>query len=299
MNTVKTFVKSDRFFDVINIFLLSLMMLIVAYPLILVVSSSFSDPFEVLMGRVWLLPKKISVAGYQLILERKELWIGYRNTIFYAVFGTAVNLFLTVITAYPLSQKEFYIRKPLMLIYSFTMYFGGGLIPTYFLVKNLGMLDSVWSMIIPGAVSIWNVIIARTFFQSSIPGELKEACLLDGCSEIQYLVKVVLPLSAPILAVLLLFYVVGHWNEYFSAMIYLKSRDKFPLQLFLREILVLSQMEKEMASGMDAASAAEKLKLGEAIKYGVIIVSSLPVLVLYPFLQRFFVKGIMVGSLKG
>jgi len=234
-----------------------------------------------------------------MIFQNENIWIGYRNTVIYVIVGTIINLFVTITAAYPLSRKDFYVRNFLMRLYTFTMFFSGGMIPTYLLVKQLGMLDTIWAMVIPNAASVWNVIITRTYFQNNIPEELREASAIDGCSNIRFLIKIALPLSAPIVAVMTLFYGVGHWNAFFNGLIYLSDRAKFPLQLFLREILILSQMEQNMLEYVDPNEVSERMRIAETIKYGVIVVSSLPVLLAYPFVQRHFVKGIMIGSIKG
>lgn len=289
----------DTTFDIINYSLLMIMLIMFIWPLVFVVSASISSPTAVWNGEVWLLPKDISLEGYTRILQNENIWNGYKNSILYTLTGTMINLFMTVTAAYPLSRKDFYPRNVVMAIYTFTMFFGGGLIPNYLLVKELGMHNKIWAMIIPNAVAIWNIIITRTYFQTNIPNELREAASIDGCNNIKFLTRVVLPLSAPIIAVMTLFYGVGHWNAFFNALIYLQDRNKFPLQLILREILILSQVEQDMLSDVDPKEAAERMRIAETVKYGVIIVASLPVLTMYPFVQKHFVKGIMVGSIKG
>lgn len=289
----------DRVFDMVNYGLLCIILIIFIYPLLFVLSASISDPNAVWNGQVWLLPRDISFSGYEMIFQNENIWIGYRNTVIYVIVGTIINLFVTITAAYPLSRKDFYVRNFLMRLYTFTMFFSGGMIPTYLLVKQLGMLDTIWAMVIPNAASVWNVIITRTYFQNNIPEELREASAIDGCSNIRFLIKIALPLSAPIVAVMTLFYGVGHWNAFFNGLIYLSDRAKFPLQLFLREILILSQMEQNMLEYVDPNEVSERMRIAETIKYGVIVVSSLPVLLAYPFVQRHFVKGIMIGSIKG
>ncbi len=287
----------DRTVGVVIYVILSAVMIIVLYPLIFVASASISDAITVIKGEMWLLPKNLSFTGYKLIFENKEILTGYANTILYTVVGTALNLIMTIMAAYPLSRKDFAGRNVIMAMIVFTMFFSGGLIPTYLLVKDLGMINTMWALIIPGVVSVWNVIIMRTFFQTSIPVEVQESAAIDGCSNTQTLWRIVLPLSMPILAVMILFYSVGHWNAYFNALIYLNDRAKYPLQLFLREILIKSQTD-QMTSSMDL-SIQKHLMEAESIKYAVVIVANLPVLMLYPFLQKYFVKGIMVGAIKG
>ncbi|GIP35378.1 carbohydrate ABC transporter permease [Paenibacillus sp. J2TS4] len=288
---------ADRLVGIIIYAVLAIILLIVLYPLVFVVSASISDPLSVTKGEMWLFPKNLSFIGYELIFANKEIWIGYRNTIIYTVVGTTVNLVMTIMAAYPLSRKDFTGRNVITAYIVFTMFFSGGLIPTYLLIKNLGMINSMWALIIPGAVSVWNIIIMRTFFQTSIPNEIQESASIDGCSNLQTLWKIVLPLSMPVIAVMILFYSVGHWNAYFNGLIYLNDRDKYPLQLFLREILIKSEVDN-MAGGMDL-SVQKHLMEAEAIKYAIVIVANLPVLMVYPFLQKYFTKGFMVGAIKG
>lgn len=288
--------KVDTIFDIVNIILLSIVLIIVLYPLIFVVSASFSDTMLVMQGKVWLFPKGFNLEAYRAVFRDKNILVGYRNTALYAIVGTAVNIILTIAAAYPLSRKDFAGRNVITVFFAFTMFFSGGLIPNYLLIKNLGLYNNFWVMILPGAVGVWNMTIMRTFFQNTIPYELQEAAVIDGCSNIGILTRVILPLSAPIIAVMVIFYGVGHWNAFFRALIYLKDHNKFPLQLILREILIQNNMSDMMESG---DSIVKQQLLAEGIKYAVIIVSSLPVLMLYPFLQRYFVKGVMVGAIKG
>lgn len=291
---------ADRIFCTVNYILLTLILLSVLYPLVYVLSASISDPVLVNNGTMWLLPKGITFEGYRRVFQDPEILTGYRNTIFYTVAGTAINLFFTILTAYPLSRKDFFGRNVFTFFFSFTMFFGGGMIPTYLLIRDLHLIDSVWVMLIPGAISMWNVVLCRTFFQSSIPEELKEAAMLDGCNHTKFLLWVVIPLSAPIIAVLAMYYGVGHWNAFFEAMIYLSDAKLYPLQLILRELLVQQQMSAQMLLTDDNVLAmAEQAKIADSIKYALIIVSSLPILMVYPFLQKYFAKGVMVGALKG
>ncbi|WP_374706180.1 MULTISPECIES: carbohydrate ABC transporter permease [Paenibacillus] len=288
---------SDRLFTIMNYLVLTLIMIIVLYPLVYVVSASFSSSSAVLSGRVWLWPVEPTLDGYRAVFKNGMVVRGFMNTLFYTVAGTGINLLFTVLAAYPLSRKDFRGRNVFMLLFVFTMMFNGGLIPTYLLVKNLGMIDTVWSMLIPAALSVWNVIIMRTYFQTTIPGELLEASQLDGCTDFRFLLRIVLPLSGPILAVIALFYAVGHWNQYFNAMIFLKRADLYPLQLILRDILVQNEINIDMLG--DAKTAAARQGLRELLKYSLIVVTSVPLLVVYPFVQKFFVKGVMIGSIKG
>jgi putative aldouronate transport system permease protein len=266
------------------------------------ISASISDPKLVGSGEMWLLPKGITFEGYQRVFQNNSIWTGYSNTLLYTVVGTAINLFVTLPAAYALSRKDFDGRNFFMGMFMVTMFFGGGIVPSYLLVKELNMVDTMWAIVIPTAASIWNIIVCRTFFQTSIPKELQEAAQIDGSSNLRMFVSIILPLSMPIIAVMALFYGVGNWNSYFSAMIYLNDADKFPLQLILRQILVLQEMSASGGGAMDAATATalnNKAEIAALVKYAVIIVATAPIILIYPFLQRFFVQGVMIGSVKG
>lgn len=289
--------RGDRIFSMINYFILILVTIVVMYPLLFVLSASFSDPQAVLRGEMLLWPKGVNLNSYVKIFQNKDIINGFTNTLIYTTLGTFINLVMTILAAYPLSRKDFVGRNAIMALLVFTMFFSGGLIPTYLLIKNLGMLNTLWVMIIPNAVSIWNIIIMRTFFQQSIPGELQEAATIDGCSNIKILTRMILPLSMPIIAVTILFYAVGHWNAFFNALLYLSDKEKFPLQLILREILIQGQTSDMVK--MSTESAIKQQREVEGIKYAVLVVANIPVLVLYPFLQRYFVKGVMIGAIKG
>lgn len=288
---------NDRIFDIVNYFFLIILTLLVLYPLYYVVSASISDPLRVLQGDTRLLPKDINFDAYKKVFMNGDIINGFWNTLKYTVIGTFVNIVMTTLAAYPLSRKDFVGRNVIMAIFVFTMFFSGGLIPSYLLIKELGMLNTFWVMIIPGAVAVWNIIIMRTFFQTTIPQELEESAMIDGCNNIQILLKIVLPLSKPVMAVMVLFYAVGHWNSYFNALIYLQDRDLFPLQLILREILVQSQAD-DMIKGTTETFIKQQLSI-EGVKYAVLVVSNIPMMILYPFLQKYFVKGFMVGAIKG
>jgi len=289
--------RGDRIFNIINYTILILVTIIVLYPLLFVLSASFSDPQTVLRGEMLLWPKGFNLNSYVKIFQNQDIISGFTNTLIYTSLGTLINLTMTILAAYPLSRKDFVGRNAIMALLVFTMFFSGGLIPTYLLIKNLGMLNSLWVMIIPNAVSIWNIIIMRTFFQQSIPNELQEAATIDGCSNIKILTRIILPLSMPIIAVTILFYAVGHWNAFFNALLYLSDKEKFPLQLILREILIQGQTNDMVK--MSTESAIKQQREVEGIKYAVLVVANLPVLALYPFLQRYFVKGVMIGAIKG
>lgn len=288
--------RGDRIFEAAMIIIGLIIMLVVAYPLYFVVIASFSKPEDVLLGRVIFWPKNISLLSYQLVIEEQRIWTGYRNTLLYASLGTVINLVLTTLLAYPLSRRDMPVRTLLTFLASFTMMFSGGMVPTYLVVRNLRLTDTIWAMMIPGAIATYNMLIMKNFFQSNIPLELQEAAQLDGCNDFRLLTMVVLPLSKAILAVITLFYVVGHWNAFFDAIIYLRNRKLYPLQLILREILLQNQ---DLAASGDGTGLYEKMMAAETMKYAVIIVSSLPVLILYPFVQKHFVTGVMVGAIKG
>lgn len=286
----------DRLFLTAVYVLLILVLAAVLYPLVFIVSSSLSSPLAVSSGRVWLWPVDMTLDGYRVVLSNPQVLTGYGNSLVYVFCGTVISVTLTVVLAYPLSRKSFFGRNALMVYITFTMLFTGGLIPTYLVVKHLGMLDTRWALLIPQAIWVWQIIIARTFFQTSIPEELAEASEIDGCSDLRFMWGVVLPLSKPILAVLCLMYAVGQWNAYFDALIYLKSQSLYPLQLILRGILILNSAA---SSNIDAAEQLRRQQFADLTKYSLIVIASLPVLVIYPFVQRYFVKGMLIGSVKG
>ena len=288
--------KADRIFDIVNYAVLTLVLLIVAYPLYFIVIASVSDPVAVYAGKVIFWPQSFTWEGYERILSYEAFFTGYRNTIIYTVIGTAINVLVTIPGAYALSRKDLVGRNIIMLLITFTMIFNGGLIPSYLLIMELKLYNTMWALILPVAVSSWNLIVARTFFQQTIPDELLEAAVLDGCTNTQFFLRIVLPLSKAIIAVMVLFYAVSHWNSYFNALIYLKTMSKYPLQLVLRNILFENSMGDMVE---DASTLAAQQRLGDLIKYGVIMASSLPLLILYPFLQRYFIQGVMIGAVKG
>jgi multiple sugar transport system permease protein/putative aldouronate transport system permease protein len=286
----------DRFFYLANDIFLAIGLLVVIYPIIYVFSSSFSSPGAVISNRVFLWPVDFSLEGYKAVFKESRVWTGYVNTIYYTIFGTAINLVLSIMAAYPLSRRDFVFRGFFMFIITFTMIFSGGMLPTYLTIKRLGMINTRWSMLLPSAISVYNVIVMRTYYRTNISDELLEAAFLDGCSNFKFLIKIVIPLTVPINAVMIMFYAVGHWNAYFNAFIYLSNRELFPLQLFLREILVMNQLPADV---YDPVMAAAKQGLADLLKYSIIIVGSLPIWCVYPFVQKYFVKGIMVGAIKG
>ena len=287
----------DRFFNMIVTIILGSMFLIVLYPLIFVISSSFSSPQAVSSGKVILWPVDLSLEGYKAVFTNEMIGIGYMNAVIYTVFGTMINLVMTFLAAYPLACPRLPGKKFVMVMFTFTMLFSGGMIPHYILIKDLGMLNTRWAMIIPGAIGVYNMIITRTFIMTSIPSELQEAADIDGASDIQYLWHCVLPLSKAVIAVITLYYAVGHWNAYFNAFLYLSNRYLYPLQIVLRDILISNTIDPSVM--MDEALMAAKLGLADLLKYALIIVSSLPVMMIYPFIQKYFIQGVMIGSLKG
>ncbi len=285
----------DKIVLVINSLFLLLFLVIIAYPLLFVISASFSAGSATMS--LSLIPKQFSMAGYEAVFKYSDIWVGYRNSLLYMVLGTGLSLFMTVLLAYPLSRGDFAGRQVIMVVCMVTMYFSGGLIPTYLVVRKLGMLNTRWAILLPGCLSVYNTIVMRTYFKSSIPGELLESSQLDGCGNIRYMLSILLPLSGPILAVIGLFYAVGQWNAYFDAMIYVSTRrEYFPLSLFLREILVLNTQDIDQLD-INTMMALEERR--NVMKYAVIVVASLPVMIIYPFVQRFFVKGVMIGAVKG
>ena len=286
----------DTAFDVINYAILATVLIVAVYPLYFVVIASVSEPSYTATGRVWLMPRGLSIEGYQKLYEESRIWIGYRNTVFYAVLGTSINLALTLPAAYALSRRDFRPRRQIAVLFVFTMLFYGGLIPTYLVVKHLGMTNTIWAMVVPNAVTVWNLILARSFFEA-MPAELAEAAYLDGCSNTRLFVGIILPLSRAMIAVIALYYAVMHWNAFFSALIYLRDQKLYPLQMFLREILIEQQAQAMMLDDPDLAN--ERQRLADLIKYAIIIVSALPVLIAYPFAQKYFARGVMLGSVKG
>lgn len=289
--------RADKIFDVFNVAIMSIILLLVAYPIYLVIIASFSDPQYFNSGQVLFLPKGIMFDGYIKVFQDNKIWTGYKNTIIYTALGTAINLCLTVTAGYCLSRKEFKGKKFFMMLFAFTMFFSGGMIPSYLLVKNLGIYNTIWAMVLPNAASVWNIIIARAFIMSNIPDELFEATSIDGGGSMRFFFSIVVPLSKALVAVLTLFYAVGHWNSFFNALIYLEKQEMYPLQLILRDILLVNQ--SAIAGTGDEKDIIMLQKLADLLKHSIIVVASLPVLCLYPFVQKYFVKGVMIGSIKG
>ena len=289
--------REDRIFRIIVLVIVSFLFLVVLYPLVYVTSASFSSPAAINSGRVLLWPVELSLEGYKAVFSNKMIGVGYLNSVFYAVVGTSINLFLTLITAYALACSRLPGRKAIMILFTFTMLFGGGMIPNYILIRNLGMINTRWALLLPGAIGVFNMIITRTFIINSIPAELQEAAEIDGCSDIQYFWYCILPLSKAVIAVITLYYAVDHWNSYFNAFLYLNDRSLVPLQIVLRDILISNTIDPNVL--VDETLMAAKLGLADLLKYSLIIVSSLPVMMIYPFIQKYFIQGVMIGSIKG
>lgn len=291
---MRKLINNDKPFTVFNYLLAAFFLVVAFYPLWYVVICSFSDPSAIVTGKVWILPAEISLAGYKRMFAETEIWFGYARTIAYTVVGTCINLLFTIPAGYALTRKTLPFRKAINIYFMLTMFIGGGLIPTYLWMSKLGMVDNVLVLVLMGAVSVWNMIICRTFFDSNIPAELIDAAKIDGGSETRIFTTIVIPLSKALLAVMTLFFAVGHWNSYFTAMVYMRSNDKWPLQLVLRQLLLtVNNVDEGTGSGMN-----RMLQL-QGMKYAVVIAASVPVLVVYPFIQKYFVKGVMIGAVKG
>ena len=286
----------DKLFYAVCYLITALFMLAVLYPLVYILSASFSSAEAITSGRMWLYPVDFSLVGYRYILKYDAIWLGYRNTLFYTFAGTLINVAMTMTCAYGLSRRGMRGRRFFTMLFTFTMIFSGGMIPNYLLMKNLKILNTVWCMLLPGAISAYNLIVAKTFIENSIPGDLLEAARIDGCSDVRFFFSIVLPLSKAILAVLLLMYAAAHWNAYFNAFLYLTDKKLYPLQIFLRQILVQSNMSADM---LDPEAMAQMQTLQQILKYAVIVVSTAPMLCLYPFVQKYFRQGVMIGSIKG
>lgn len=289
--------KGDRVFHFLTVAIVSLLTLLVLLPLINILACSFSEPSAVGAGRVLLWPVDFTLDNYHLIFKYQDVWIGYRNTIFYTVAGTLINVAMSLLCAYPMSVKSFSGRAFFNKMFMFTMIFSGGMISNYVLMRNLKLLNTVWAILLPGAINVYNVIIMRTYIETSIPGELEEAARIDGCTPFRYFLDFVLPLAKPIIAVIAMYYAVAHWNSYFNAFLYLTDDNLYPLQLFLRQILLNSQVDSSSITDPDLIAAMQGVS--DALKYVVIVVSTLPLMFIYPFVQKYFVKGVMIGSVKG
>lgn len=288
---------SDRTFTIINYTILTIFLLVILYPLIYIVSASLSSARAVTSGDVWLWPVEFTSDGYSAIFKNNMLLTGFKNSLFYTGVGTFLNVVLTILAAYPLARKNLFGGGFIMMLFVFTLLFNGGLIPTYLVVQDLGLLNTRWALILPTALSVWNVIITTTFFRATIPDELLDAAHLDGCNDFRFLWDVVVPLSGPIIAVNALFYAIGHWNQYFYALIYVTDQSLYPLQLVLREILIENRIDISMVG--DVQDLVRRQNLRELLKYSLIVVATAPLLVVYPFVQKHFVRGVLIGSLKG
>ncbi len=297
----KRFFRSDKAFDIVNISILVVVLLICAYPLWFIIVASVSNPDLVNTGKVWLWPRDVSFTGYRNLFGDPSIMRGYRNTLLYTFGGTVLNLLVTLPAAYALSRKDFVGRKFFNIMFLVTMFFSGGLIPTFLTVRSLGLYNNPWVMVILGATSMTNIIISRTFFQSNIPDELEDAAKIDGCGNFRLFCQIVLPISSAIVAVMALFFAVNHWNGYFTAMIYIRDEEWKPLQIVMREVLLQSQFNAEMLQqgGDTLGMLQEELRAAEQIRYALIVVASIPVMLLYPFIQKYFVKGVTVGAVKG
>ena len=299
---MKSFIKSsisDKVYLLTIWTFIGIFTLAIVFPLLHVVSASFSSPRALVAGRVFLLPVEPGLQGYASVFRNSQVWSGYWNSIVYTTLATIIGTMVTVTGGYVLSRKEFPLRNFLTVFFAITMFFSGGMLPTFMLIRNLGMLDTMWALILPGALSVWLAIIARTFIAHTIPEELFESVSLDGGGYYVHFFQIVLPLSKALLAVLAINFAVGQWNSFFSALIYLHTPDKFPLQIILRNILISHQIDFATITGGEALVMVERQQLAELMKYSLIIVSSIPLLIVYPFIQRYFIKGIMIGSLKG
>ncbi|WP_397361856.1 carbohydrate ABC transporter permease [Paenibacillus sp.] len=283
-------------FEILMYIFAVIFLVIVLYPIYFIIIASFSDPTEVSNGNVWFFPSGFTLEGYKELFKHSNIWTGYRNTIIYTIVGTAIGLLVNIPAAYALSRKDLVGRKFLSLFFIFTMFFNGGLIPTFLTVQDLHLYDTFWVMVLPFSVVVFNIIVARTFFQTSIPKDLWEVAQIDGCGHLRYFAQVVLPLSKAIIAVLALWIAVGQWNSYFNALVYLRNPDLYPLQLILRNILITNQMQSAMGTG-EAAQIA--LRLANMMRYSVIIIATVPIMCVYPFVQKYFNQGVMIGAVKG
>lgn len=286
----------DLAFNIVLYAICIIILLIVVYPLYFIVIASFSNPTEVANGKVWLWPSQFTVDGYKEILRHAEIWVGYRNTIFYTVAGTLIGLAVNIPAAYALSRRDLVGRKVITFYFIFTMFFNGGLIPTYFTIRDFGLYNSFWVMVLPFSVVVYHIIIARTFFDSSLPQGLLDAAQIDGCSNLRFFFQIALPLSKAVLAVIALYTAVAQWNAYFNALVYIKDDGLKPLQLIIRNILITKQSLAEPGDGL---AAQEARRLSELMKYAVIIVTTAPIMCVYPFVQKYFSKGVMIGAIKG
>ena len=287
---------NDLIFNIILYGMSIIILLIVIYPLYFIVIASFSNPTEVANGKVWFVPSQFTVDGYKEIMRHSELWTGYRNTIVYTVLGTVIGLAVNIPAAYALSRRDLVGRKLITFFFIFTMFFNGGLIPTYFTIRDFGLYDTFWVMVLPFSVVVYHIIIARTFFDSSLPQGILDAAQIDGCGNLRFFFQIALPLSKAVLAVIALYTAVSQWNAYFNALVYIRNEDLKPLQLVIRNILITNQA---MAGTGDGLAAQEARRLSELMKYAVIIISTVPIMCVYPFVQKYCSQGVMIGAIKG
>ena len=287
--------RGDRIFGCVNAGILWIISISMLYPLLYVIAGSFSDPLSVVQSKIVLLPQSPTLAAYERVFRNEMIMSGYRNTILYTLLGTAVNVVITLMTAYPLSRPDLAGKKIVNSMIAFTMLFSGGMVPTFLVVKSLGLMDTVWAVILPGAMSAWNMFIVKNYYMTSIPRELIEAADVDGASDMCTYLKIVTPLSAPIVAVMVLYYGVAHWNAYFDALLYLRDKAYYPLQLVIRTFVTAADYAEQGGGSGDTAM----LLINETMKYALIVIASAPILCLYPLLQRYFIKGVMLGAIKG
>ena len=288
--------RDDKVFGAINGLLVLLLALICAYPILYMLFASISNPAAVLRGEVFWGPKEFTIASYRQVFRHKLFVRSYGNTLLYVTVGTCINLVMTTLGAFVLSRRKFPGKTFFVMVFTFTMFFNGGLIPNYLVVKKLNLINTIWALTLPGAISMWNLIIMRNFFQTGIPYELQEAAQIDGCSHFRTLASIVLPLSGPVVAVMVMYYGVGHWNAYFNAMIYISDQTRYPLQIILRQVL----LENDMTSAqLGTETTTEQILMTEGLKYAIVVVASAPIMMIYPLLQRCFVKGVMIGAIKG
>lgn len=286
----------DRVFDLVNACIMILVCLVIAYPLYYVLIASFTDPMIVNSGKILLYPEKLFTGGYQKIFEYRPIWTGYANTILYTVCGTLAAIVATIPCAFALSRRELLGRKLLNFLFTFTMFFSGGIIPLYLIINAVGIYDTVWAMILPTAVSVYNMIVCRSFFDSNIPDELYDASKIDGSNDFDFFFRIVIPLSSTIMAVMILFYATSIWNSFMNALMFMGTQDKMPLQVILRNLVLSNQTSALTSSGTEVA---QRMKMAEQLKYAIIVVSALPLLVVYPFVQKYFAKGVLMGAIKG
>ena len=291
--------RVDVVYNIIAYTVLIILFVLITYPLIYVVSASFTKAEDVISGKMWLFPTSFTLTSYQKIFTNQRIVSGFLNSLFYVIIGTVLSIICTFAIAYPLSRKDFAARRPIIKFLSVTLFFGGGLVPTFLLIKSIGMYNTRWALIIPSLISVWNVILVRTYFMSAIPDELLDAAKIDGCGNIRFLIQIVMPLAKPILAVLIMYNVLGRWNSYFDAMIYLDDATKYPLQLILRQILINNDSSVITGGSIGGADMADQMNAIEGMKYAVMVVSSIPMIIVCFFTQKYFKKGALLGSMKG